>query len=546
MRASSNSARSATLTEAKTPPDPRDTTTVALLSAVLTLAALAFCSQHQLLLLYGDAVAHLHIARRIFDARTPGFRQLGSVWLPLPHLLLVPFVQKMSWWQSGVPAAIPSMACYVASCVGLYRLALCFVRHSIAWLAVAFFALNPGLLYFSTTAMTEPLFLAEMIWAALLIALLAQRSQAANAEGLGRLLLGASLVLVGAVYTRYDGWVYAAVAWCIASWVVVRRRNLRERLTGIWLLATVLVVMAPLVWIAYNAKQFHDPFDFLRGPYSARAIEARTSPSGAGHYMEYHRPLVATLYFLKAAELGAVVQHATQAILLLSLVGAAFLWVRRRSAAPVAALLLWIPLPFYMYSIAYGSVPLFIPVWFPHSWYNTRYGMEMLPAFALFAAPALEGLAVWRPRWQRWIVPVAAALIFTNAILLLRAGPLVFHEAVVNSRTRIPFERTLANWLRVLPPGKTLLMSVSDHVGAVQQAGIPLRDIINEGDYYEWNAALKDPAAKADYVVALDGDAVAKAVAARPQGLTLLQIICSTGQPCARVYIAEPRRRRYS
>ncbi len=77
------------------------------LSAVLTLAALAFCSRHQLLLLYGDAVAHLHIARRLFDSREPGFRQLGSVWLPLPHLLLVPFVLKMSWWQSGVRGGDP-------------------------------------------------------------------------------------------------------------------------------------------------------------------------------------------------------------------------------------------------------------------------------------------------------------------------------------------------------------------------------------------------------------------------------------------------------
>src|ERR1700748_2896328 len=199
MRAFGNSARSATLTEAKQHQPPRDAGTVAFASAVLTLAALAFCSQHQLLLLYGDAVAHLHIARRLFDSRTPGFRQLGSVWLPLPHLLLFPFVQKMSWWQSGVPAAIPSMGCYVAACVGLYRLALCFVRHSIAWLAVVFFAFDPRPLLFLTTAMTEPLFLAEMIWAALLIALLGRRSAEGNAEGLGRLLLGASLVLVCAV-----------------------------------------------------------------------------------------------------------------------------------------------------------------------------------------------------------------------------------------------------------------------------------------------------------------------------------------------------------
>ncbi|HEV3150143.1 MAG TPA: hypothetical protein VGY94_04275 [Acidobacteriaceae bacterium] len=540
MRALGNSARSATLTEAKQNQPPRDSGTVALASTVLTLAALAFCSQHQLLLLYGDAVAHLHIARRLFDSRTPGFRQLGSVWLPLSHLLLVPFVQKMSWWQSGVAAALPSMASYVAACVGLYRLALCFVRHAIALLAVAFFALNPGLLYFSTTAMTEPLFLAEMVWAALLIALLVRRSEAGNGEGCGRLALGAALVLVCAVFTRYDGWIYAAAAWCVASGIVIRRRNLRERLTGIWLLATVLVVMAPLLWIAYNAKQFHDPFDFLRGPYSARAIEARTSPYGPGHYMEYHRPVVATLYFLKAAELGAVVPHATQLILLIALTGTAFLWVRRHSVALWAATLLWLPLPFYAYSVAFGSVPIFIPVWFPHSWYNTRYGMEMLPAFALFAAAALEGLAMWRPRWQGWMVPLTVGLILTNTVLLLRARPLVFQEAVENSRTRIPFERALANWLRVLPPGKTLLMYTSEHVGTLQQAGIPLRNIINEGNYYEWGPALADPAAKADYVVALDGDAVAGAVGAHPQGLKLLQIICSTGQPCARIYIAQP------
>lgn len=536
MRASSNSARSATLTEAPRPREPRDAATVALASVVLALAALAFCSQHQLLLLYGDAVAHLHIARRLFDSREPGFRQLGSVWLPLPHLLLVPFVLKMSWWQSGVPAAIPSMGCYVASCVGLYRLALCFVRHSVAWLAVAFFALNPGLLYFSTTAMTEPLFLAEMIWVALLITLLARRWENGNAEGQGRLLLGAALLLVCAVFTRYDGWIYAAASWCVATWIVLRRFRLRDRLTGLWLLGSVLVVMAPLIWIAYNAKQFHDPFDFLRGPYSASAIEARTSPNGPGHYMEYHRPVVAALYFLKAAELGAVVPYATQLIFLLALAGTAVLWVRRRSAGLVSASLLWVPLPFYVYSVAYGSVPIFIPVWFPHSWYNTRYGMEMLPAFALFAAAALDGLVSWRPRWQRWMVPAAMALILANTVLLLRARPLVFQEAVKNSRTRIAFETTLGNWLRILPPGKTLLMYTSEHIGAVQQAGIPLRNIINEGDYYEWQAALKNPAAKADYVVALDGDAVAKAGAAHPQGLTLLQIICSTGQPCARIY----------
>ena len=34
-------------------------------------------------------------------------------------------------------------------------------------------------------------------------------------------------------------------------------------------------------------------------------------------------------------------------------------------------------------TIAYSSVPIFLPKWWPHSWYNTRYGVELLPAFAL-------------------------------------------------------------------------------------------------------------------------------------------------------------------
>src|SRR5512147_1581479 len=38
-----------------------------------------------------DAKAHLVVARRVVDNLTPGWHQLGAVWLPLPHLLnLIP------------------------------------------------------------------------------------------------------------------------------------------------------------------------------------------------------------------------------------------------------------------------------------------------------------------------------------------------------------------------------------------------------------------------------------------------------------------------
>ena len=65
------------------------------------------------------------------------------------------------------------------------------------------------------------------------------------------------------------------------------------------------------------------------------------------------------------------------------------------------------------------------------------------------------------------------------------ACALVLKEAMVNSTTRVPFERNVALVLEELPPGSQILMQESDHIGALQDAGVPLRQTINETDYDE-------------------------------------------------------------
>lgn len=60
------------------------------------------------LLLYGDATAHLAIARRMVDSATPGLAQWGTVWLPLPHLLMAPLVWFLPLWRNGLAGAVPS------------------------------------------------------------------------------------------------------------------------------------------------------------------------------------------------------------------------------------------------------------------------------------------------------------------------------------------------------------------------------------------------------------------------------------------------------
>jgi len=521
---------------------------VALMAALLAILAFGYCARHDLLLLYGDAVAHLHIARRVFDSHSPGFRQLGSVWLPLPHLLLIPFVLRLDWWQSGLAGAIPSICCYIAGCVGIYRLARRWLEAGPASIAALFYGLNPNLLYLQTTAMTEPLFLAELIWATLLVAEFCQalRRGLGNREeekSASRLLIGAGLVLVAAVFTRYDGWIFASFAWLVAAVGLVRSGRWRTEVGGAFVLFTAMLAGSPLAWMAYNAKQFGDPLDFLRGPYSAKAIEERSTPSGAWHHPGWHSMRVSVLYFLKTAELDATPLRFANSLLWLTIAGtmAGFLRGWRRNYA--AALLLWVPLPFYAYSVAYGSVPIFNPLWWPYSWYNTRYGMEMLPAFALFTsmlAAWLLAVAKSQAKWAAgpWILAGALLAIAANSVAVARATPLVLQEAIANSRTRIPFEQALARTLKPLSLRSSgpILIYTSEHIGALQRAGIPLKRTINEGDYYLWPGALRDPAGSAALVVAIDGDAVSKAVKEHPEGLELLSVICSKDQQCARVY----------
>src|SRR5258705_13774440 len=104
------------------PATREETAPIALAAVLLSFVALLLSFSRGYLLLYGDAVAHLGIARRILDSRNPGLIQLGGVWLPVPHLLMVPFVQKLEWRQDGLAGALPSRICYIASVAGLDRL----------------------------------------------------------------------------------------------------------------------------------------------------------------------------------------------------------------------------------------------------------------------------------------------------------------------------------------------------------------------------------------------------------------------------------------
>ena len=530
---------------------------------------------------YGDAVAHLHIARRVFDSRLPRLTQLGSVWLPLPHILLLPFVQVYSWWANGFAGAIPSALAYLAGCVGVYRLARHWLRPPAAALALAVLATNPNLLYLQTTAMTEPLFLCEMIWIAVWLvewrARLDEASQGETPQGLSknsgsvsghdfsraenaanasralapegatlynptRLLWLIAMVLVAAIFTRYDGWIMALLAWSAIGVVLARRGKLRS--PSFWL-ASVLVVAAPVAWFVYNSAAFGDWLFFARGPYSAQAIEIKTSTPGFPPHPGWHNPWVSLLFFVKAAELDSAAAAWGNVLLVLALLGAAWGWIIARRQSLLWAMLLWLPVPFYAYSVAYGSVPIFLPPWWPHSWYNLRYGMELLPALALglgfLAQFVLSAVRDFKPQWAKYAAAALFAMVVLNAVEMLRERPLVYVEGTKNLHARQPMYSQIPPVLRALlarQPDAVILMDTSLYPEIVALTGIPLRQTINESDLDIYETALASPATHAAIVLTFEGGEIDQAVHLHPEGLTVVQHFSAPGQPFATLYVS--------
>ena len=518
--------------------------------AALSVAALLYYYAHQQLLLYGDALAHLNIARRVVDNRHPleSYGQLGTVWLPLQHIAMLPFVWVDTLWRSGIAGAIPGMVAFVLGTLGIFRLVNARAGAFAGYVAAAIYALNPNLLYMQTTAMNEPIFLAFLIWSLVYLDEFLRATSPPIAEVKPaqlrprRTLEYCGITMAGGALTRYDGWFSAGIIGVILIAAFLRWRpritDPRLRRAAGKSIAEVILLNAlvPVYWLVYTWAVSGNALDFINGPYSARTIALRSTAQGAPPYPGQQHIFTAALYFLKSAQLNMGAALFGRFLLLAAILGTAFaVWRFRRYGV---LLLLWIPLAFYSLSIAYGSVPIYIPVWWPFSYYNVRYGLELLPMFAVFTAIAADVIAgqadsrsVRTAVWCGFIALIGASYISAYA-----EAPITLREARVNSRGREALEEGLASALAQLPPSSTLLMYEAEHPNALRLSGIPLRHVISEAEHPDWEWALLDPAHHADYVVACKGDPVWVAMRPHRAEFTELETVSAPGQASCTVY----------
>src|SRR5436190_23128898 len=110
-------------------PPPKRAAGVAGAIAVVSAIGGALVAFHYhglgLTLSHYDARGHLVVSRRIFDSITPGWQQIGAVWLPLPHLLNALPVQIDAFYRTG------------ASGVAISVVSFAIAAGAIAWIVTA-------------------------------------------------------------------------------------------------------------------------------------------------------------------------------------------------------------------------------------------------------------------------------------------------------------------------------------------------------------------------------------------------------------------------
>jgi hypothetical protein len=452
----------------------------------------------------------LNIARRIVDSQTPGYDQIGQVWLPLPHALMLPLVRFDAWWRSGLAGTVPSGLCFVLAGSFLFAAVRRLFGTVPAAAAAALFALNPNVLYLQSTPLTEPVF------AAALLSLLYFTVRFRETQGLAS-VAAAGIAASAAALTRYEGWFLLPFV-ALYFFFTARRR---------WTAALLFCAIAglgPLYWLAHNWWLTGDALDFYRGPWSARAIQGNKPYPGKNDWG------AAWFYYRNAVQLCA-----GTVLALLSLAGV-LAALGKRAFWPLA--LLALPGAFYIWSLHSSGTPIFLPTLWPHSYYNSRYGLAVLPLLALTSA-ALVALTPKSTKTVLAVLLVASA----SGFWIFHPRPsawVTWEESRVNSEARRAWTRQAADYLGPrYVPGSGIFTSFGDLTGIYREAGIPLRETFTGDNGLPWDAAVKRPHLFLwqEWGMAMAGDAVDHALASAPALYTLEETISVSGAPEIRIYL---------
>jgi hypothetical protein len=445
-----------------------------------------------------DAKAHLVVARRVIDSITPGWQQIGAVWLPLPHLLNLLPVQLDLFYRtgfSGVALSILSMGVAAYACAAMVLRAT--GSRAGAVLSAALLAANPNILYLQSTPMTEPLLIA-------LLMLAAMATHAWASEGGARWRRAAGWTLAAACLTRYEAWPFTAAVLVLAPLARWRggqpgRTVLRE------VLAIAVYPLVAILLFLVNSKLSIGQW-FVTGGFYVPDPRLQGRVFG-----------VTSAVWWGVWELGSRTLVVAGAVAAIALSGVAVIERRRASLAVPLGLVAVAALPWYAY--------------FEGHPFRIRY---MVPLVAAAIAAAGLGVGLLPRRLQA----ITAGLVLGG--VLITARPFDPKAAMVlEAQWDRPNSRARQQVTACLPrstPRPTVMASMGSlahYMQELSQAGFGIRNFLHEGNGDIWLAALNGPARYVGWMLieerAEGGDMLAQRAAGDPGFLAGFDRLCAGG-----------------
>lgn len=518
-------------------------TIVIVIACFLSSFAIEYSFLNGWLIAYGDAQSHLNIPKRVLDSLTPGLAQLGGIWLPLPHILMFPFVKIEILYRTGLAGSIVSGIAFIVSCMYIYKLTYVLCKNKIAaFIAFLVFALNPNLLYLQTTALTESLLISFFILSSyymvqfITVTLNNKNSKTVTEKDTHKeflYLIFAAFFGLCATLSRYDGWflvlfeaaivviVYLPVAKYIsvlkeekikAPFLIIREKLYLNKKTfnkiqGSVVLFSTLAFVGILSWFVWDGMILGDPMYFTNSEYSAKAQQQAWKIRN--ELPAFHNPgLAFQYYFFDAMSNVGVIVYTVFIIGLF-----VYVFKKKNLFAFLLIILLFVPFIFNVLTLFIGQSIIFLPHITPANFqwkmFNVRYGILMLPAAAIF-----YGLLFYYVKKKAKLFLIVLILLQVCLFLSGYSKVISFADGVEGVSASKTTDADI--WITKNYDGGLVLMDDFARSINIIKSGIPMQNIIYIGNKPYWQESMKQPEKYATWVVIQENDAVDHGIYQKP------------------------------
>lgn len=466
-----------------------------LIATSVSIGAIYISYTNDLILSYGDSESHINISKRVIDSITPGFAQLGGIWLPIPHLLMVPLVKIDFLWRSGLAGAIVSGFLFVIASIYIYKLTFLVTgKKTPSIVAFLVFILNPNLLYLQSTPMSEVPFISFCVISIYYFVSFLKTDFAIY-------LSVAAFFGFCATLSRYDGWllVLAEAALIVVSYLL--KKKSWRKLEGAFILFSTPAFIGILFWLAWGFIILGNPLYFTDSPFSAKSQQQ--SWLARGELPAYHNLDQAFYYYFVDSLLNTGIYLFPASLLGLIL----FLYHYRYNTLFFTAGLLAIPFIFNVLTLYIGQSVLFLPEITPgeFEWklFNARYGVLMVPFVAFFIGFLYYKL-------------FALLKILIISLIIVQCGSFVLGFERIISVDDGVFGLSAAKrpdaevWMaREYDYGLVLLDDYTRSISIIR-SNLPMEKVIYIGNKPYWEESLSTPEKHARWIVIQQGDSIYK------------------------------------